>query len=57
MRTDKKWIPTTREPSGMRRILEAVRRLDSELACWEDKETERPFDHDRSDDSQERLLQ
>jgi hypothetical protein len=28
----------------MRRILEAVRRLDSELTCWEDKETARPLE-------------
>jgi hypothetical protein len=41
----------------MRRILEAVRRLDSELACWEDKETARPLEPERRDDSQKRLLQ
>jgi hypothetical protein len=57
MRTDKKWIPTTREAPAMRRVLEAVRRLDSELACWEDKETVRPLEPERPDDGQERLLQ
>jgi hypothetical protein len=41
----------------MRRILEAVRRLDTELACWEDKETARSLEQERRDDGQERLLQ
>ena len=25
---------------GMRRVLEAMRRLDNELACWDEKEAE-----------------
>jgi hypothetical protein len=41
----------------MRRILEAVRRLDSELACWEDREMTRPLEPERRDDGHERLLQ
>jgi hypothetical protein len=57
MRADKRWIPTTREAPAMRRILEAVRRLDTELACWEDKETARSLEQERRDDGQERLLQ
>ena len=57
MRTDKKWIPTTREAPAMRRVLEAVRRLDSELVCWEDKEAARPLEQDSRDGGQERLLQ
>ena len=57
MRTDKKWIPTTREAPAMRRVLEAVRRLDSELACWEDKEMARPLEPERREGGQERLLQ
>ena len=57
MRTDKKWIPTTRDAPAMRRVLEAVRRLDSELACWEDKEMARPLETECRDDGQERMLQ
>jgi hypothetical protein len=57
MRTEKKWIPTTREAPAMRRILEAVRRLDSELTCWEDKEATRPLEQDSRERGEERLLQ
>jgi hypothetical protein len=43
---------------GMRRVLEAVRRLDSELACWEDKETTQPAEQGRRPErGDERLLQ
>jgi hypothetical protein len=57
MRTDKRWIPTTREAPAMRRVLEAVRRLDSELACWEDKETARPSEQDSRERGEKRLFQ
>jgi hypothetical protein len=56
MSPDKKWIPTTREAPAMRRVLEAVRRLDSEVACWEDKETAPP-QHDNREAGEKRLLQ
>jgi hypothetical protein len=57
MRTDKRWIPTTRQTPAMRRVLEAVRRLDTELACWEDKEMAAPLEADRRDRGEERSLQ
>jgi hypothetical protein len=41
----------------MRRVLEAVRRLDSELAYWEDKETAPPSEQDSRERGEERLLQ
>jgi hypothetical protein len=56
MRTNKRWIPTTREAPAMRRILEAVRRLDSELACWDDQETAQPYE-ERRDGGQDRSVQ
>ena len=31
---------TVQELPGMRRVLEAMRRLDNELACWDEKEAE-----------------
>lgn len=52
-----KWVPTTLQAPGMRRVLEAVRRLDSELSCWDDKETEKPLKQERRNSGQERLLQ
>jgi hypothetical protein len=57
MSTDKRWIPTTQQSPAMRRVLEAVRRLDSELACWEDKETAAPSEADRRESGEERSLQ
>jgi hypothetical protein len=55
MSPDKKSVPTTRESPAMRRVLEAVRRLDSELGCWEDNDT--PPQQDSRDGAEEQLLQ
>lgn len=59
MTTEKGWILATRQAPGMRRVLEAVRRLDAELACWEDEDqkTTRPTEQECPEPSDERLLQ
>ena len=57
MSTDKKRIPMTQQAPAMRRVLEVVRRLDLELACWEYKETAAPSEADRRERGRGRSLE